>query len=71
MARQRPLTAAGMPRQGNHSPAGRGKRVQFHADNALVTALKTWVRQQPDAPSRSEAIRRLVLTELEDQGFLK
>jgi hypothetical protein len=69
MARQRPPTSGLRPRQGNYPPQGGGKLVQFHADNALVTALKTWIRRQPDAPSRVEAIRRLLLAGLKDQGF--
>jgi hypothetical protein len=71
MARQGPPIPGLRPRQGNYPPEGGGKLVHFHADNALLTAVKTWIRRQPDAPSRVEAIRRLLLAGLKDQGFHK
>lgn len=34
--------------------------IQIRASDEFVAAIDDWRRQQPDLPSRSEAIRRLV-----------
>ena len=43
------------------SPADRIEvRIPFMMPKSLVSALDAWRRMQPDLPSRSEAIRRLM-----------
>ena len=48
------------------SEAKRGRPLQFPrrmllaTDDEMVAAVDTWRETQPDRPSRSEAIRRLV-----------
>jgi hypothetical protein len=43
-------------------PAGRsyGETIPFRLSPALKNKVETWAAKQPDAPSRSEALRRLV-----------
>jgi metal-responsive CopG/Arc/MetJ family transcriptional regulator len=36
------------------------QRIQLVADAAFIAQVDEWRRRQPDLPSRSEAIRRLV-----------
>jgi hypothetical protein len=36
------------------------QRVQLVASKAQIRAVDEWRRRQPDLPSRSEAIRRLI-----------
>jgi hypothetical protein len=38
------------------------------ASPSWFSAVDNWRRQQPDIPSRAEAIRRLVLLALKDSG---
>lgn len=35
-------------------------RVPIHASQSFIVMVDDWRRRQPDIPSRSEAIRRLV-----------
>jgi len=39
---------------------GNTERFQMRASRAFLESLDKWRRQQPDLPSRAEAIRRLV-----------
>jgi len=43
-------------------PAGRsyGETIPMRLSPALKDKVETWAAKQPDAPSRSEALRRLV-----------
>jgi hypothetical protein len=43
-------------------PAGRsyGETIPIRLSPALKDKVETWAAKQPDAPSRSEALRRLV-----------
>jgi hypothetical protein len=48
-------------------PRGSGKEplLALRAPPSFTAAVDDWAKQQPDQPSRSEAIRRMV------EGFLK
>jgi metal-responsive CopG/Arc/MetJ family transcriptional regulator len=37
-----------------------GKRISMIIDRQLYQAIEEWRRHQPDLPSKSEAIRRLL-----------
>jgi hypothetical protein len=43
-------------------PPGRnyGETIPMRLSSAMKDEVDTWARKQPDAPSRSEALRRLV-----------
>jgi hypothetical protein len=47
------------------------QRLQLVTSKAFVVAVDDWRRKQPDLPSRSEAIRRLVELGLEASAKAK
>ncbi|WP_200340639.1 ribbon-helix-helix protein, CopG family [Rhodovibrio sodomensis] len=46
----------------------RDQRIPIHMTTEEVERLDEWRRQQPDLPSRAEAIRRLIERGLYDLG---
>jgi hypothetical protein len=50
-----------LPKKKRGRPAtGRDPVSAIRLSSALRLAIETWAKQQPDKPSRSEAIRQLV-----------
>lgn len=47
---------------------GQSERLQMRVSREFITAVDDWRRRQPDIPSRSEAIRRLVERGLAGEG---
>jgi metal-responsive CopG/Arc/MetJ family transcriptional regulator len=47
---------------------GQSERLQMRVSRRFIRAVDDWRRHQPDIPSRSEAIRRLVEKSLEAEG---
>jgi hypothetical protein len=41
-------------------PTGKGQLIAVRIQPAGLIALDTWIEDQPDEPSRPEAIRRLI-----------
>jgi hypothetical protein len=56
-------------KRGRPKMAGRGEgvMVRFH-HNGLIDQLDAWIANQDDAPSRPEAIRRLLAKALAGRG---
>lgn len=48
-------------------PAQTGEMVATRIQPALLKQIDAWRREQPDLPSRPEALRRLAAKGLEDQ----
>jgi len=65
-----------MPKQGKsvHKKRGRppgrryGETIPVRLSSALKDQIDAWTEKQPDAPSRSEALRRLVELALAAKG---
>lgn len=53
------------PRKRGPKPTGKGTPIQVRLQPAELNYLDHWCTQQPDQPSRPEAIRRLIKIALE------
>jgi hypothetical protein len=49
-----------LPKKRGRPPTGKDPVLTLRAPPALTTEVEAWARRQPDRPSRSEALRRLV-----------
>jgi hypothetical protein len=55
------MSISAKPKKARGRPAtGRDPMIGLRASDQLRTAIDAWAARQPDKPSRSEAIRRLV-----------
>ena len=49
-----------IPRKRGRRPTGKEPMLAFRAPPAFTAEVEAWAKRQPDRPSRSEALRRLV-----------
>ena len=49
-----------IPKKRGRPGTGKDPMLAFRAPPAFTAEVEAWAKQQPDSPSRSEAIRRLV-----------
>jgi len=49
-----------LPKRKGRPPTGKDPVRTFRLSDDFIESIDTWAARQPDKPSRSEAIRRLV-----------
>ena len=49
-----------IPRKRGRPPIGKDPMLAFRAPPTFTAEVEAWAKRQPDRPSRSEALRRLV-----------
>jgi hypothetical protein len=49
-----------LPKKRGRPATGKDPVLTLRAPPALITEVEAWARRQPDRPSRSEALRRLL-----------
>lgn len=54
------IKSKGRSKKMGRPPGRKGQAVQIYAMDNFLTQVDEWRRLEPDIPSRSEAIRRLV-----------
>jgi hypothetical protein len=49
-----------LPKKRGRPATGKDPMLSFRASPALIARVEAWAGRQPDKPSRSEALRRLI-----------
>jgi hypothetical protein len=57
-----------IPKKRGRPGTGKDPMLAFRAPRAFTAEVEAWAKRQPDSPSRSEAIRRLVELALAAKG---
>jgi hypothetical protein len=57
-----------IPKKRGRPGIGKDPMLAFRAPRAFTAEVEAWAKRQPDSPSRSEAIRRLVELALAAKG---
>ena len=57
-----------IPKKRGRPRTGKDPMLAFRAPPAFTAEVEAWAKRQPDSPSRSEAIRRLVQLALAGKG---
>jgi len=57
-----------IPKKRGRPGTGKDPMLAFRAPPAFTAEVEAWAKRQPDSPSRSEAIRRLVELALTAKG---
>ena len=57
-----------IPRKRGRPRTGKDPMLAFRAPPAFTAEVEAWAKRQPDSPSRSEALRRLVELGLAGKG---
>jgi len=57
-----------IPKKRGRPGTGKDPMLAFRAPRAFTAEVDAWAKRQPDSPSRSEAIRRLVELALTAKG---
>ena len=57
-----------IPKKRGRPRTGKDPMLAFRAPPAFTAEVEAWAKRQPDSPSRSEALRRLVELGLAGKG---
>jgi len=57
-------------KRGRPKTTGKGAQVQLRLHSPLLSAIDAYLSALPDAPSRPEAIRRILTEALSAKGYL-
>jgi hypothetical protein len=57
-----------IPKKRGRPRTGKDPMLAFRAPPAFTAEVEAWAKRQPDSPSRSEALRRLVQLALAGKG---
>ena len=57
-----------IPKKRGRPGTGKDPMLAFRAPPAFTAEVEAWAKRQPDSPSRSEALRRLVELGLAGKG---
>lgn len=57
-------------KRGRGRPSVDSELLRFRADRETITGIDAFAAAEPDQPSRSEALRRIVADWLKERGYL-